>query len=155
MAEPVHTGAEMRQFPSTPRLGVGVVIVHDEKFVLIKRGHEPAKGAWTLPGGLVELGEPLHEAVRREICEECGLHIDRLRLIDVVEFIEPADDAIRYHYVIVDYRAHYGGGVLQAADDADDARWFSIQDLEELSCSEKVREVVHKAFALDQKEIYG
>lgn len=155
MTESMRIDAETRRFPSAPRLGVGVVVVHEGRFVLIKRGHEPAKGAWTLPGGLVELGERLHEAACREIREECGLDIDRLSLIDVVEFIEPADDGIRYHFVVADYRARYGGGVLQAADDADDARWFSIEDLEDLSCSESVTSVVQKALALDQKEICG
>lgn len=137
-----------RFFPKAPRLGVGVVVVRDRQFVLVKRGQEPAKGSWSLPGGMVELGERAEDAARREVLEECGIHIDHPSLIDFFEYIENVSCGIRYHIVVIDFKAGFLGGELTAADDVEDSRWFAIDNLDDLNCSEKIKSVVRKAFSL-------
>jgi mutator protein MutT len=112
-----------REFPSTPLVGVGAVIVEAERVLLVRRGAEPLKGHWSLPGGLVELGEGLLNAVVREVREETGLTVEPIELIELVDKIHREDNRVRYHYVIADYLCRVTGGQLQAASDADAVRW--------------------------------
>ncbi len=113
-----------REFPSAPLIGVGAVIVRDSKVLLVQRGREPAKGQWSIPGGLIEIGEPRAAAVVREFMEETGLVIDPIELIELIDRIHREGERVRYHYVIADYLCRVGGGTLRAASDAADARWF-------------------------------
>jgi ADP-ribose pyrophosphatase YjhB (NUDIX family) len=112
-----------REFPSTPLVGVGAVIVEAERVLLVRRGTEPLKGHWSLPGGLLEVGESLTEGVKREVREESGLVIEPVELIELIDRIHREDNRVRYHYVIADYLCRVAGGVLQAASDADAVRW--------------------------------
>jgi ADP-ribose pyrophosphatase YjhB (NUDIX family) len=112
-----------REFPSAPLVGVGAVIVEQDRVLLIRRGREPLKGHWSLPGGLLELGESLTDGVRREVREETGLTVEPLELIELLERIQAQGERVRYHYVIADYLCRVTGGALQAASDADAARW--------------------------------
>jgi ADP-ribose pyrophosphatase YjhB (NUDIX family) len=116
-----------REFPLAPLVGVGAVIVDQGRVLLVRRGTEPMKGHWSLPGGLLELGEGLLDAVVREVREETGLIVEPLELIELLERvykeIGPDDERVRYHYVIADYLCRVTGGVLQAASDADAVRW--------------------------------
>jgi 8-oxo-dGTP diphosphatase len=146
VASSVNTAELNRLYPTVPRLGVGVVVVRNRQFILVKRGQEPAKGSWSLPGGLVELGERIEDAARREVLEECGIRIVSPTLLDLFEYIEKKDDGIRYHYVVVDFKAGFLGGELTAADDVEDSRWFAVDDLDALECSEKIKSVVKKVF---------
>lgn len=137
-----------RLYPISPRLGVGVVVFNGDRFLLIKRDQEPAKGIWTVPGGLVELGETLAAAANREVTEECGINIKLLDCIDYFEFIEKeASSQIKYHYVVVEFFALYAGGQLQAASDAGQARWFLRNELNTVNTTEKTIALVDKAFA--------
>lgn len=102
-----------------PVLGVGVLVEHDGRVLLVKRGREPAKGLWALPGGKVEFKENLKHAAQREMREETGLDVDAGEVIYVFELIDE-----RFHYVIVDLRARLLGGDLKPSDDVTDARWF-------------------------------
>jgi mutator protein MutT len=106
-----------------PLVGVGAVIVHEGRVLLVRRGNEPMKGHWTLPGGLLELGESLSDGVMREVREETGLNVEVVELIDLLERIHRHETRVRYHYVIADYLCRVAGGQLQAASDADAARW--------------------------------
>ena len=127
-----------RRYPAAPIAAVGVIIRRDDRLVLIRRAKEPAKGRWTFPGGAIELGESLHDAVRREALEETGLHVAVGAVAAVVDKVARDETGrVVYHYVIVDYLAEPVGGVLRPGSDADDARWFALADLEGLEMTEK------------------
>jgi 8-oxo-dGTP diphosphatase len=112
-----------REFPAAPLVGVGAVIVHDGRVLLVQRGTEPARGRWSIPGGLIEVGEALSEAVVREVREETGLQVEPVELIEILDRIHRDGDRVRYHYVIADYLCKVVGGTLHAASDADAVRW--------------------------------
>lgn len=112
-----------REFPLSPLVGVGGVVVHEERVLLVQRGTEPLKGRWTIPGGLIDVGETLREAVIREVKEETGLDVEPLELIELLDRIHREDDRVRYHYVIADYLCRVTGGTLGAASDAAAACW--------------------------------
>ena len=112
-----------REFPVAPLVGVGAVIVAEGKVLLVRRGTEPLKGRWTLPGGLLELGETLTEGVIREVREETGLVVEPVELVELLDRIHRDDERVKYHYVLADYLCRVTGGVLQAASDADAVRW--------------------------------
>jgi 8-oxo-dGTP diphosphatase len=112
-----------REFPAAPLVGVGAVIVSEGRVLLVKRGTEPARGRWSIPGGLIELGESLSEAIVREVREETGLDVEPVELIEILDRIHREGDRVRYHYVIADYLCRVVGGTLHAASDADAVRW--------------------------------
>lgn len=112
-----------REFPASPLVGVGAVIVQDGRVLLVRRGTEPLRGKWSIPGGLIEVGEMLHEAVVREVREETGLEVEPLELVELLDRIHREDSRVRYHYVIADYLCRVTGGALRAASDADEVRW--------------------------------
>jgi len=112
-----------REYPAAPLVGVGAVIVHEGRVLLVQRGTEPALGRWSIPGGLIEVGEALVEAVVREVREETGLEVEPLELIELLDRIHRDGDRVRYHYVIADYLCRVVGGTLNAASDAAAVRW--------------------------------
>ena len=122
-----------REFPSAPLVGVGAVSVEAGRVLLVQRGAEPLKGHWSLPGGLVELGEELANAVAREVREETGLVVEPLELIELLDRIYREDERVRYHYVIADYLCRVTGGELLAASDADAVRWGEREEWAEES----------------------
>ncbi len=113
-----------REFPQSPLVGVGAVVVHEGRVLLVRRGGEPLKGHWTLPGGVLEVGEALIEGVVREVHEETGLLVEPLELVELLDRIHREDGRVRYHYVIADYLCRVIGGELRAASDADAVRWL-------------------------------
>jgi 8-oxo-dGTP diphosphatase len=112
-----------REYPQRPLVGVGAVVVDDGRVLLVRRGSEPLKGHWTLPGGALEVGESLAEGVAREVREETGLEVEPIELIEVLDRIHREGERVHYHYVIADYLCRVMGGELQAASDADAVRW--------------------------------
>jgi ADP-ribose pyrophosphatase YjhB (NUDIX family) len=112
-----------REFPSAPLVGVGAIVVHDARVLLVRRGSEPLKGHWTLPGGVLEVGESLTDGVIREVREETGLDVEPIELIELLDRIHREDGRVRFHYVIADYLCRVTGGELRAASDAAAARW--------------------------------
>ena len=125
-----------RLYPEKPLVGVGVLIQDGDRYMLIKRASEPDAGLWSVPGGMVELGERAAEAAKREVMEETGLDVEIVEVLGVVDKIVEGDgDRIKFHFVIVDYLAHPVGGSLEASSDALDARWVKAADFRDYEMS--------------------
>ena len=122
----------MREYPERPVVGVGAVIIEDGKILLVKRANEPNKNKWSIPGGLVKVGETLHEALKREILEEIGVEIENGEVACVTEeiFVDE-EEKIKYHYVIVDFFAKIKAGEVKAGSDAKEVRWMNLDKLGE------------------------
>ena len=120
-----------RMYPEHPVVGVGAVIIRNGKILLEKRSNEPSKGKWTIPGGLVELGESIQEAVIRETQEETCLEVENPQLLDVVDYIERDEKGeTKYHFVIADYYLQTESSKFKAASDADELRWVPFNEVE-------------------------
>ncbi|MGE5533573.1 MAG: NUDIX hydrolase [Bacillota bacterium] len=129
-----------RLYPDQPVVGVGAVIIKDGKIALIKRGNEPSKGKWTIPGGLVELGETLEAAVIRETKEETCLEVENPALIDVVDNVDfDEEDKIKYHYIIIDYLVRVKTGTIKAASDAAELQWVPLNEVENYNLTASFR----------------
>jgi mutator protein MutT len=138
-----------REFPAQPVVGVGAVVVRDGKVLLIRRGHEPRKGEWSLPGGIVELGESLVDALRREVREETGLEIAIGPHVETFDRVHrDAEGRVRFHFVIVDYLCVPGAGEPVAGTDADAVAWASADDLDRYQVNAHATAVILKALAL-------
>src|SRR5947208_773903 len=136
----------MRAYPNRPVLGVGAVVVDGDRVLLVKRGHEPLKGEWSLPGGAVELGETLETAIVREVREETGLEIDVGPIVDVLDRLRyDPDGRVKYHYVLVDFVCRPSGGVLCCASDAECAEWAPVDHLEPYAVADATLSVIQKA----------
>jgi 8-oxo-dGTP diphosphatase len=126
-----------KAYPVVPRVGVGAIIVKEGKVLLVKRGIEPSKGLWAIPGGTLKLGETLQECATREILEETGIKIKVGECIYVFDFIERDNKKkIKFHFVIVDFAADYVSGEPRGADDALEARWLSRLELSDFPVAE-------------------
>jgi ADP-ribose pyrophosphatase len=122
--------SKRRLYPDKPMVGVGVLIREDDRYLLIKRAAEPDAGLWSIPGGLVEIGERGKEAAIREAEEETGLMVEIEKVLEVVDkIIRDKDSRIKYHFVIIDYLATPRGGSLSAMSDALEARWVKAHEL--------------------------
>lgn len=144
----VSNGAS-RRYPERPLLGVGAVVFHEGMILLIQRGQEPLKGWWTLPGGLVETGERLEAAVRRETLEETGLSVTPAGIAAVFERIMPdREGRTEFHYVIVDYLCQVESGTVRAASDVADAGWFTLEEMRALKMAPGTAGVIQKAIGM-------
>jgi 8-oxo-dGTP diphosphatase len=127
-------------YPKKPVVGVGAIILDRDKILLEKRKNAPSKGKWAIPGGLVELGESMEQAVIREVKEETGLEVYEPRLVDVVNYISLGErGAVKYHFVIVDYLVTVKSGKPKAASDADALKWVPFSEVEEYDLTESFR----------------
>ena len=135
-----------RMYTDRPIIAVAALIINQNKeIVLIRRGVEPGKGLWSIPGGAVELGETLIEALKREVKEETGLLIDPIELLDVVDIIKKDENGrIIFHYVSVDYIAKVIGGELRAASDVVDVRWVKWEDLKKYKTTNTFRRLIER-----------
>jgi ADP-ribose pyrophosphatase YjhB (NUDIX family) len=144
----------IRRYPEHPIPGVGALIFDKfHRILLVERGKEPLKGYWSLPGGVLEPGELLGQAIRREVLEETGLTVELLEVVEIFERImRDAEGRVEYHYVLVDYLCQVTSGTLQAADDASRAAWFHVDELPTLRLTEGTLPVIQKAFARHYKQ---
>jgi len=134
-----------RSYPQTPLLGASACIFYQEKVLLVLGARPPKQGLWSLPGGLVELGETLQQAAARELLEETGLSANFLGLADWVEVIKHDDTTIKYHYVIAMFVGHFSHGDILAGDDAAEARWFELSELSQLQMTKDTADLILKA----------
>ncbi len=162
---------QRREFPEAPVVGVGAVVLDGNRVLLVRRGHEPLKGEWSIPGGAVELGETLEEAVCREVAEETGVTVSVVGIVEVLDkIVFEADGAnvneceskgvagiesrrVRYHYVLVDFLCRPAGGVLKRGSDAADARWVFREELNShgiYKLAPAAAAVIEKGFAMER-----
>ena len=139
--------ADDRRYPKRPILGVGAIVIDAGRVLLVERGREPLKGYWSLPGGVLEVGEKLADGVRRETREETGLEIELLSVIEIFErILRDEAGAAEYHYVLVDYVCRAAGGELKPGDDVSGVRWVNRADLPQYRITEGTLPVIEKAF---------
>jgi len=134
-----------REYPEAPLVAVAAAVLDDDRLLLVRRAGEPGRGKWSIPGGVVRLGERLREAVVREVLEETGLLVEVLDLLDVVEVIKRDEEGrVKFHYVIVDYVARPLSGQLRAASDALEARWVKLDKALSLDITNALRRLLEK-----------
>ena len=143
-----------REYPDNPLVGVGAVIVQENRVLLIRRGQPPLLGEWSLPGGVLECGETLREAVIREAREETGLTVEAGEMLGVYErIIRSEDGRVRYHYVLIDFLCCRVSGDLKAGSDAADVRWFRPEELGTLNLPGDTQEVIGKGFKTSRRDV--
>ena len=143
---------DKRRYPARPILGTGAIILQRDRILLIERGHAPLEGYWSLPGGVLDVGELLRDGVRREVREETGLEIEPMGVVEIFErIIRDAQGRPEYHYVVVDYLCRVTGGKLCAASDCRRAEWVPRRALREYRITEGTLPVIEKAFRHREK----
>src|SRR5579859_1582565 len=136
-----------REFPEVPLVGVGAIIIEDSRVLLVKRAHPPLQAQWSIPGGVLEVGELIREAAVREAREETGLIVEPADLLGVYDrILRDAEKRVQYHYVLIDFLCRPVGGELNAADDAAEVGWFSREELPALKLAEDTQDVIQKGF---------
>jgi 8-oxo-dGTP diphosphatase len=142
-----------REYPERPLVGVGGVVIEQGRTLLIKRGSAPLEGQWSIPGGMLELGETIEEGVRRELAEETGLEVRVGELIEVFERIIPGEGRrTRYHFVILDYLCERVNGEAHAASDVTDVAWAREDELEKYGMTSVAMRVIRRAFDLERRK---
>jgi 8-oxo-dGTP diphosphatase len=135
-----------RDYPERPIVGVGAVIVNGDRALIVRRATEPLKGQWSIPGGMLELGEKLREGLAREVREETALEVEVGEVLDVFDSIFPdADGRTQYHYVLIDYRCTISEGEAMAGSDVSEVRWVTSVELDGLGMKEVTVGVIRKA----------
>jgi ADP-ribose pyrophosphatase YjhB (NUDIX family) len=136
-----------REFPELPLVGVGAIIIEDSRVVLVKRLHPPLQAEWSIPGGVLEVGELLRDAAIREAREETGLIVEPGELLGVYDrILRDPGQRVQYHYVLIDFLCRRVAGDLAAASDAAEVRWFARDELPGLKLAEDTLEVIGKGF---------
>jgi len=138
---------ERRQYPRAPLVGVGAVAIKDGRILLIKRAFEPSKGKWSIPGGLVEMGETLSDACAREMEEETGIKIQVLELINAYDMIVP-DEAgkMKYHYVLIDFLARPVGGTERSSVEVLEMKWVTYEEAKQMEMTNSARKALQELF---------
>jgi 8-oxo-dGTP diphosphatase len=137
-----------REFPEVPLVGVGCIIIESDRVVLVKRAHPPLQAEWSIPGGVLEVGELVREAAVREAHEETGLTVEAGELLGVYDrILHNPEKRVQYHYVLIDFLCRRVAGDLAAASDAAEVRWFTREELPGMKLAEDTMDVIRKGFA--------
>lgn len=143
----------MREYPDRPIVGAGMLVIEGGKVLLIKRGNEPNKGLWSIPGGMIRLGESPEEAAIRELKEETGFDAIIENLLGVFNVvIRDNYGKIKYHYVVIDYLGKVIGGTLRPGSDVMDAKWFNIEEVSKINTSITVNKAINLAIKIKNKK---
>ena len=134
----------MKTFPSSPAVGVGVIVLNKDSVLIEKRGNEPGRGRWNLPGGTLKLGEKIFECAKREVFEEAGIEVKPIDIASVYELIEKESERVKFHYVIIDVVAEYLSGVLRIGSDALDLKWIKLEEVKDYPLPERVKDAIEK-----------
>jgi 8-oxo-dGTP diphosphatase len=138
----------MRTYPERPIVGVGAVVLDGDQVLLVKRANEPLKGEWSLPGGAVDVGETLEDAIRREVREETSLDVEVGPVVDVLDRIRcDPDGRVKFHYVLVDFLCRPIGGEIRRGSDAEEVVWAIRSDLGRYGVADAALSVIDKALA--------
>jgi mutator protein MutT len=141
-----------RDYPDRPIVGVGAVIVESGRALLVRRATEPLKGEWSIPGGVVELGETLRQAAVREAKEETGLEVDAGEVLEVVDRImRDLERKVQYHYVLVDFLCRRISGEARPGADASELRWITAAELDGFPIADSTAAVIRKGFERAKK----
>jgi ADP-ribose pyrophosphatase YjhB (NUDIX family) len=134
-----------RRYPTAPLVGVGGLITKGDRILVVKRENDPGKGLWSIPGGLLEVGETIQEGVKREIREETGLDVEVVELLDVIDSIT-CDEAERvcFHYVLIDFLCRVTRGKLSPDTDVKEAQWVRVDDLENIPTTRTLTRLLKK-----------
>lgn len=149
-----------REYPDHPIVGVGAVIVQGNRVLLVRRGNEPLRHQWSIPGGVLELGETLREGAAREALEETGLVVEPGEVLDAVDSIfRDHQGGLQYHYVLVDLLCRVVSGELQAGTDVSEAQWFTSAELDYIAIGETplriLRKALERASTADRADSHG
>ena len=140
-----------REYPGHPVVGVGAVVVRDGRALVVRRAHEPRKGEWSLPGGLLDLGESLVDAARREIREETGLEVELGPIIETFDRVHrDAEGRIRYHFVIVDFVCWSNEGDAVAGSDAEAVAWVTAGEIDQYGVNAHAKAVIVKGLSISR-----
>ncbi|MFC1952946.1 NUDIX hydrolase [Chloroflexota bacterium] len=138
-----------RWYPEHPMVAVGAIIFRGEQILMIKRSNEPGKGKWSIPGGMLELGETLYEAAKREVLEECSIEIEIDRVFNTTDgIIRDEENRVKYHVVLVDMIAKYTGGETKAQSDAEECRWITTGEMVGMDIVQRLRPVLMSALSM-------
>lgn len=141
-----------REYPTAPLVGVGALLVNGRRILLVKRGRPPQRGFWSVPGGLVEVGEDTKEAVRREVCEELGVRATVGSLFDVLTVIEKdRSGSVKYHFVIADYVARAPRGPIHLNDESTGYGWFTADQVKKLQMSPRTKSIVLRCLGTETR----
>jgi 8-oxo-dGTP diphosphatase len=136
-----------REFPDVPLVGVGAIIIENSRVVLVKRAHPPLLAEWSIPGGVLEVGELVREAAIREAREETGLTVEPLELLGVYDrVLRDPEQRVQYHYVLIDFLCRRVAGDLAAATDATEVQLFTREELPGMNLAEDTLDVIRKGF---------
>lgn len=136
-----------REFPELPLVGVGAIIIEGNRVLLVKRAHPPLQAQWSIPGGVLEVGEFVRDAAIREAREETGLIVEPGELLGVYDrVLRNEEQRVQYHYVLIDFLCRAIGGELCAASDAEEVRWFTREELPPLHLADDTQDVIRKGF---------
>ena len=137
-----------REYPERPLIGVGAIIVENNRVVVVRRAHEPLKGQWSVPGGVLELGETLHSGAAREALEETGLVVEVGEVLEVFDRImRDGYGRVQFHYVLIDFLCRRVSGELRAGEDASEARWVTAEELRNFPIADSAQAVLSKGLA--------
>ena len=139
-----------REYPEAPIVGVGAVVIDGTKVLLVRRGNEPLKGEWSLPGGALEVGETLQQGVVREVLEETGVTVAPAGVVEILDRIVRDEESgrVRYHYVLIDFVCRVSSGSPLVGSDADEVLWVDRAMLEEYRLPPVTVRVIEKAFGI-------